>query len=176
MIRHRNDDDVSVCVDMLRAVHESDGYPVHLPESPLSFLVVPDALSAWVAEDPDDGVVGHVLLRPSAWSPAIMEAASAATGRDVAHLAVVARLLVAPWARRRGVGRALLDAAASRALDLGRQPVLDVVRGPGRGHEAAIQLYERAGWHRAGTVTGTFSNGTTVDELVYVGPASRPSR
>lgn len=175
VIRNRTDDDVPACVDILRTVHELDGYPVHLPENPESFLVVPDTLGAWVAEDPGDGIVGHVLLRPSAWSAAIMEKASAASGLDVEHLAVVARLLVAPWARRRGVGRALLDAAASGALELGRQPVLDVVQGPGRGHAAAIELYERAGWRRAGTVTGTFSNGATVDEAVYIGPTS-PSR
>jgi GNAT superfamily N-acetyltransferase len=163
-IRPRDDADIAACVDLLAAVHAADGYPVNLPADPKTFLVTPDMLGAWIAED-GENVVGHVALRPRT-SAGVMEKAAAAAGVGAERLAVVARLLVAPGARRRGVGWALLGAAARRASELGRHPVLDVVKG----HAAAVALYDRAGWRRAGEVQVTFPTGQTVNELVFVAP------
>lgn len=163
MVRPRVDADLPPCRRMLEAVHEADGYPVNMPEDPVAFLTVAGALGAWVAEH-DDGIVGHVLLRRATSAP-VMALASAASARAAEELAVVARLLVAPWARRRGIGGLLLARAAAEAVALGRQPVLDVVKGS----EAAIALYERSGWHRAGEVRVTFA-GRQFDELVYLAP------
>jgi len=154
---------------MLRHVHEADGYPLHLPEDPSAFVAVPDALGAWVAVA--DGVLaGHVVLRPAV-NPSVMALASAATGLPETRLAVVGRLFVAPWARRRGVGGALLARAAVEALDLGRRPVLDVVTKD----TAAIALYRREGWVEAGSVQTSFRSGETVDELVFLGPSPGPA-
>lgn len=164
-IRPRAERDLAECGSLLREVHEADGYPVHLPDDPESFVVVPDALGAWVALAAG-AVVGHVLLRPAA-NPKMMALASETTGHPESRLAVVGRLFVAPAARRLGVGRALLARAASEARALGRQPVLDVVS---KG-TSAIALYEREGWTKAGTIEVTFSSGETVSELVFVGPS-----
>jgi GNAT superfamily N-acetyltransferase len=164
VIRPRRDADLSRCVELLAAVHASDGYPVKLPSEPSAFLALPDSLGAWVAEI-DGRIAGHAALRCATSAP-VTELAQEATGAGTGRLAVVARLFVAPWARRQGVGRALLAAAAARARELGRQPVLDVVGG----HGAAVALYEAAGWRRAGEVRVTFRDGQTMDELVFVAP------
>ena len=163
LIRARDDEDLAACGDLVVAVNRLDGYPVKLPADPVSFLVVADPLGAWVAED-GGHVVGHVLLRPSTSEP-VMAAASAAARLLVPRLAVVGRLLVAPAARRRGVGRALLEVATARAHELGRRPVLDVVAG----HRDAVALYEDAGWRCVATVRTTFGE-ETYEELVFVGP------
>ncbi|HLW44894.1 MAG TPA: GNAT family N-acetyltransferase [Acidimicrobiales bacterium] len=175
-VRPRGDGDLAGCVSLLRAVHEIDGYPSYLPESPATFLTVPDALGAWVAladdqadhqadHQADDQLVGHVLLRP-ATSPAVMTAAAEASGRPPERLAVVGRLLVAPAARRRGAGARLLSHAALQSWKLGRRPILDVVVD----HVAAIALYEREGWERVGPVEVHFADGQTFRELVFLGP------
>lgn len=163
-IRPRHDPDLGACATLLTAVHAADGYPVNLPHDPVAFLAPPDTLGAWVAED-GGRLVGHVALRSRTSAP-VMAAAAAAAEVGAERLAVVARLLVSPESRRRGVGRALLEAAARRALELGRRPVLDVVRS----HTAAVALYDREGWDRAGEVEVTFPSGQTVKELVFLAP------
>lgn len=165
VVEPREEADLARCVALLETVHDADGYPVNMPEDPLSFLVVPDALGAWVALAEGD-VVGHVLLRP-ATNPKVMAVASEVTGLPETGLAVVGRLLVTPSARRRGVGAALLARAAGEAWQAGRQPVLDVVTD----HSEAIALYKRQGWRLAGSMQVTWANGQTIDELVFVGPS-----
>lgn len=65
------------------------------------------------------------------------------------HRADLAKMLVHPDARRRGVGEALLQAAEETAREAGRTLlVLDTAS------EAAARLYARAGWHACGTVPG----------------------
>jgi GNAT superfamily N-acetyltransferase len=163
-IRERTGADLERCVNLARAVHETDGYPVYLPDDLRAFLAMPDAIDAWVAER-DGEVIGHVALHQRS-SAAVMALAEAATGWPAARLGVIARLLVAPTVRRAGVGRALFDVAVDRADELGRWPVLDVVTR----HESGIKLYEAAGWSRAGQVTVTFGGGVPIEELVFVGP------
>src|SRR5207302_2545060 len=85
------------------------------------------------------------------------------------HLSVVARLVVAPNTRRRGIGRLLLGRAATEAADRGLVPILDVVSGS----RAAIALYERAGWTRLGEVSIAFQEGPIIEESVYVAPGSQ---
>jgi GNAT superfamily N-acetyltransferase len=82
------------------------------------------------------------------------------------QLGVVARLLVCPDVRRRGVGRALLEVATQEARTLGRWPVLDV----SDQFEPAVALYEHSGWVRAGQVHLEL-DGQAIEELVYLGPA-----
>jgi GNAT superfamily N-acetyltransferase len=163
-IRERAEADLGRCVELARVVHETDGYPVYLPDDLRSFLAVPHAIGAWVAERAGD-VIGHVALHQRS-SAAVMALAEAATGLPAPRLGVVARLLVAPTARRAGIGRALLDVAADRAVQLGRWPVLDVVTR----HESGIKLYEAAGWSHAGQVTVTLGGVGPIEELVFLGP------
>jgi GNAT superfamily N-acetyltransferase len=137
---------------------------MYLPTNLRSFIVNEDALGAWVAAD-DDEVLGHVALHRGS-SKEVMDMAMLATGVAEDRIAIVARLVVAPAARRRGVGRALLEKATLEAARLGRRAVLDVVEE----HRAAISLYESCGWTRAGRVDWTLPGDLPLRELVYLAP------
>jgi GNAT superfamily N-acetyltransferase len=95
-----------------------------------------------------------------------MDVALAAAGVGKDGIAFVARLLVAPAARRRGIGRALLGKATQEAVQLGRRAVLDVVED----HKAAIALYENCGWTRVGRVDWKLPGDLPLREFVYVAP------
>jgi GNAT superfamily N-acetyltransferase len=163
-IRRRREADLAECVRLAEVVHAQDNYPLRLPGNIRAFLVSGDAMAAWVAEE-DGEVVGHVALHPRSHSE-VVHVASEATGLPEDHHAVIARLLVAPRARRQGVGRGLLDVAAAEARARGLRPVLDVVTA----YHGAMRLYEQSGWTRAGQITFRFPDGETVEEFVYLGP------
>lgn len=95
-----------------------------------------------------------------------MALAGEATRRAPERLGVVARLLVAPVHRRKGLGGTLLGVAAQAAHARGRWPILDVARH----FDAAIGLYERFGWARAGRVDVRFRDAEPLAEYVYIGP------
>jgi GNAT superfamily N-acetyltransferase len=140
----RRTGDLDACVATLAAVHAADGYPARWPAEPGRWLTPRNLLSAWVAWRADE-VVGHVCLcrAEEGESAAIW---SAATGVPVELLGAVSRLFVVPAARRRGLGERLLAAACEKARRLSRHPVLEVLEGD----HAAMALYERLGWRRAG--------------------------
>jgi [ribosomal protein S18]-alanine N-acetyltransferase len=72
-----------------------------------------------------------------------------AIGTTEFAVAVVARLLVSPTARRQGISRALLANATGDATARGLRPIVDVATH----YKPAIELYEAAEWIRIGTVT-----------------------
>ncbi len=160
----RGEEDLDACVGLAEIVHRVDGYPKYLPGSLREFLAPDGALAAWVAVV-GSAVVGHVALH-SRTSPEAGELATQVTGQTAERLGFIARLLVSPQSRRRGIGRALLDVAAAEAVGHGLLPVLDVVTE----HHAAIALYERCDWIRIGRVTARFRDGGELEEFVYVAP------
>ncbi|HEV3368487.1 MAG TPA: GNAT family N-acetyltransferase [Acidimicrobiales bacterium] len=155
---------MDACVRLAEVVHERDGYPAYLATDLRTFLSAPDALAAWVAEA-EGQIIGHVALHGRT-IPAAMSIAADALTCPADQLGVVARLLVCPDVRRRGVGRALLEVATQEARTLGRWPVLDV----SDQFEPAVALYEHSGWVRAGQVHLEL-DGQAIEELVYLGPA-----
>ncbi|HXW39387.1 MAG TPA: GNAT family N-acetyltransferase [Acidimicrobiales bacterium] len=165
-VRRRTDADLDVCVDLATVVHERDGYPRFLPAGGdlRPFLSSSTAIGAWVAVE-GRTIVGHVAVHRRASEP-VMALATRTLGCEPDGLGVVARLLVAPTARRAGVGRRLLDHASAEATAAGLLPVLDVVTD----HVPAITLYERCGWVRVGTVRTTLGVGMAFDEHVYLHP------
>jgi len=81
-----------------------------------------------------------------------------ASKQNAAHRAEVIKLLVLTEARRKGIGRALMQAAEQAALARGRTLlVLDTRRG-----DAAEKLYRRLGW----TVTGIVPRYARSDSIV----------
>lgn len=140
LIREKVEADAAACLSLLMHVHQADGYPRYLPDDLPAFLTPLYETAAWVAEV--DGVlVGHVALHLAEVDPTL-EAAKRATGLPAEKLAVVARLLVSPAARRQGLGLALLAHATTHARAAGQRAVLDVTQDA----PVPMALYEAAGW------------------------------
>jgi ribosomal protein S18 acetylase RimI-like enzyme len=164
-VRPRTDADASACMVLARQVYDTDGYPSFLGDSGLERFIAPqDALASWVATI-DDQVVGMVTLRPHS-APASGSLAAAALGVDEARLGFVARLEVAPSARRCGVARALLDTVVADARRRGLVAVLDVVLHDG----GAVALYDASGWRRLGEHDLELRDGRHLPVAVYAAP------
>ena len=164
IIRDRSPGDGAILEAVARETHRVDGYPKYMPDDLRSFIVDKDALGAWVAQNEHE-VLGHVALHRRSESK-VMEEIRTTTGLEGDQVAVVARLLVSPAARRQGTGRALLDRAVEEARRLDRRAVLDVVDE----HRAAIALYERAGWTRVGKVDWSLPGDRLLREFVFLSP------
>jgi ribosomal protein S18 acetylase RimI-like enzyme len=139
--RYRDESDVDACVEALRAVYETSGYPTNWPADPAQWLRPSGILRAWVAATGDIPVAGHVILM----QPLPGE-----------RSAEVSRLFVAPAARRLGVASALLETAIRSAVANDLDLFLDVTD-----HlEGARALYQRAGFRLIST---TQADWTTPD-------------
>ncbi|WP_348542014.1 GNAT family N-acetyltransferase [Streptomyces sp. MJP52] len=164
-LRGRTDADLPVCAELLRAVHERDGYPLDRPADPAAWLTPPSLRSAWVAER-DGTVVGHAAL----CLPGADDVAPGRFGDDgLARTAVVNRLFVSPAARGLGVGAALLGRLTEEAAAAGLHPVLDVVATD----TAAVALYERLGWRHLGDAVRWWGPDRAVTLRCYAAPPSR---
>jgi GNAT superfamily N-acetyltransferase len=162
-IRQRREDDLGDLVDVAARVHQVDDYPMFLPDGDLvRFLTRPTPIVAWVAVR-GARIVGHVALHDTTSRP-VMELVEDRAPTSTA--AYVARQLVDPSSRGRGVGRRLLEHARRAAVEKGRSPFLDVVDTPTAA--AAISLYRHAGWEEIGRVRFELV-GEEVDELVFRG-------
>ena len=164
LIRDRCPADGAALEAIAVQTHVLDGYPKYLPADMRSFVMHAGALRAWVADDNGE-VLGHAALHART-APAVIDMARTATGLDDDQLAVLARLLVDPAARRRGIGRALIERATAEAARIGRRAVLDVVTE----HKDAIGLYEGCGWARVGEVEWALLDGRPLREFVYISP------
>jgi acetyltransferase len=89
----------------------------------------------WVAREANGGIIGTVQL-------------SLETRPNGSHRAEVMKLMVLGDHRRRGIGRALMQAAEEEARRLGRTTlVLDT-----RAGDPSEELYRSMGWTRAGVI------------------------
>ncbi len=140
------------------------------PADPSKWLTSDNLLAAWVAVD-EQAVIGHVALR-GAEDQTSAPAWSAATGLPPQQLAAIAKLFVAPHARGRGIGAALLGQASAEARTRGLAPVLEVLD-----HDrAAIALYERAGWRRVASDPVPWARAGDAPMLLhaYIAPQDEP--
>lgn len=88
------------------------------------------------------------------------------------HRADVAKMLVLPGARRRGLGEALMRAAEAAAAESGKTLlVLDTAS------DEAKRLYERCGWQRVGTIPdyALLPQGGYCDTVYYYKALARPT-
>lgn len=136
-MRERAAEDLPACVRTLEAVHTSNAYPVRWPADPAGWLSPAGSTAAWIAEL-DGAVVGHMCVVRGVEDPLV----TALTGAGPDRLSAVSRLFVAPDARGRGIGAALLAAGSAYASARGLRLMLDVVDDGG----PAVALYERSGW------------------------------
>ena len=107
--------------------------------------VADGTISTFVAREPDSRIVGCTILIRS-------------RNQNSMHRAEIGKVLVHRSARRRGVGRALMQAAEAEAKAEGRwMLVLDTVTG-----SAADALYRSLGWQVLGTMPdhGRLPDGT----------------
>jgi GNAT superfamily N-acetyltransferase len=151
------------------------GWPPHGVGSTENFVAGADPTCALVAVD-NSTLLSHVALHERS-AGSVMLLAADSLGVGVASLAVVARLFVDPRRRHRGIGRALLDAAAAEANRLHKYPILDVWTEL----DQAIRLYEVAERRRLGSVVFPFRSpcgpdclhqGPWLASFVYAAPSS----
>jgi ribosomal protein S18 acetylase RimI-like enzyme len=164
-IRPRRDSDIPEATKALVKVHERDGYPVEGVGEPESWLTPPDLLKAWVAEL-DGRIVGHVALSHPSGEDAVA-LWQEQSGASESEVAVLARLFVAPEARRMALGRRLTQAAMEYATEEDLRLVLDVMTKD----TSAMRLYEALGWQRIGTSKHAYGEGQQTDAICYVSPA-----
>ena len=153
--------DVDAALAVAKVTHEQDAYPVVWPADPADFVAPTDSLAAWVAEADAGEFLGQVRLRPPHGPPA--EVWTAGTNLPLDRLGVVARLFVAPPARRSGVGRRLLATAVQAAWNRDLVPVLDVLFC----YDLARRLYEAEGWERLGQFVWPMPDGTKEPSYAY---------
>ncbi len=84
--------------------------------------------------------------------------------RAAANEAEILTLAVKPSARGRGLGRALMQAAAARAVTLGAESLFLEV---GTDNPAALALYTGLGFARVGARKGYYESGSQGDALVF---------
>lgn len=164
LIREKTKRDEAECLDLLLRVHESDGYPLYLPEDVAAFITPDYEVTAWVAEK-DGRVVGHVALHRASVDP-ILAAARRATGLPARRLKVLSRLFTSPEVRSTGVGRALLRHATKQAESRGQRAVLDVLKTLG----APVALYESEGWKQVESLALRINDNAMLDLWVYISP------
>jgi GNAT superfamily N-acetyltransferase len=162
-IRARAASDMHALVEVAARVHVLDGYPAFLPDGDFHrFLTTPRPLAAWVAVV-DGEVVGHVSLHAESHPQAMEVVRGAGIAGEVG---VIARLLVHPAVRHRGLGARLLEHARTEAVARGLVPVLDVVASA----QPAVRLYRARGWEEIGRCTLARPDGPPIEELVFSVP------
>ena len=161
IVRARRQDDIDACLALLAEVHTADGYPLHWPADAPRWLTPEKLLAAWVAED-EGTVIGHVALC-GAVGDAAAPLWSAASGLPPDRIAEVTRLFVAPGARGRGVGAALLAKAWAEARSRGLRSALEVLDHDQR----AIALYERTGWRLVASVPAPWAQAAGGPALLH---------
>lgn len=152
-IRPRVAADLPPLAFALMAQQPETRYPFRnpLPMPVEHFLHADDAASAWTAELHGQPV-GHACRADGARGFPLADQMNAtcaqAHGCEVGDLTWVSALFVAREARRRGVGRQLLEAVVQDARSNGQHPCLEVLPV----HPAAMMMYLAAGWQVVGSL------------------------
>lgn len=164
-VRSRTAADLETCGTMLRRVNELDGYPVEGVTDTDAWLNPPTLTKAWVATL-DHKIVGHVLLTSPTEDDDAVRLWQEQSGMPLAAITVLGRLFVDPLARGHDAGSHLMKAALQYATTHRLTAVLDVMEKD----NAAIRLYERAGWRPIGEARHNFGANQSVRALCYVAP------
>jgi GNAT superfamily N-acetyltransferase len=140
----------------------ADGAPLgfRAPLDRMRALVLFEELARAVAEDGTRLIAG--------WADGRLAGCAALrwNGREIEpHVGELCRLMVAPWARRRGLGRALLEAAEQAARDDGRRIIYLFAAD----HGVAPLFYGQNGYRESGRIpqAGGLPDGGLVDTLIF---------
>lgn len=164
-VRTRTAADLKTCGAILRCVYQHDGYPVEGVTDTEAWLNPPTLTIAWVATL-DDKIVGHSLLSSPTEDDDAARLWQEQSGVPLDAITVLGRLFVDPLARGHNAGSHLMKAALRYATAHHLTAVLDVMKKD----DAAIHLYERAGWRPIGETSHTFGANQSVRALCYVAP------
>ncbi|KAF2965564.1 hypothetical protein GQX73_g8020 [Xylaria multiplex] len=160
-IRRRNDEDIPACVEIMKVVYQSSGYPVGGVDNALNELRTDDC--AWVAED-NGVIIGHVAMNRAREDyvnvPLWLEKHP---GADVA---VLARLFVDVKSRGRGAATKLIRTVEEEARNKGqRLLILALVK-----DQNAIRLYRSLGWEHYATTVFRYGEGKEIGAECFVSP------
>jgi L-amino acid N-acyltransferase YncA len=111
--------------------------PPSLAEMSARFAAIEAAGLPYLVVELDGRIAGYAYAGPYRPRPAYRHT-------------VESSVYVARWARRRGVGRALLDAVIERATAGGMRQMVAIIGDSA--HVASIQLHARAGFRLVGTL------------------------
>lgn len=164
-VRNRVTTDLETCGEILRRVHGHDGYPVEGVADTDAWLNPSTLTHAWVATL-DHKIVGHALLAAATKDDEAARIWQEQSGMPMAAITVFGRLFVDPPARGHHAGSRLMRAALQYATTHDRTAVLDVMEKD----NAAIHMYERAGWRPIGEARHAFGANQSVRALCYVAP------
>ena len=158
-IRTRRVTDLDACVEALRAVHETDGYPVNWPTDPRGWLSPSRLLQAWVVAESGGAVAGHVAVH--------RRLTVASHTQTPSRHGELARLYVTPAARRRSLATALVGQVRCWAAEHGYGLTLNVAD---ERRSAAVAFYEATGWRHSHTTDAdwTTSDGQPVKLRHYM--------
>lgn len=142
LVRHATRADASAVHELLTGIYREGGFFVHDGPEPLSSLAARidgrmPSRSLYLVAELDGQVAGWLELHRS---PA----------RRLEHVAVLT-LAVAPFARRRGVGRALMQRSYRWCEEVGALKMSLNVRAT---NEGAVALYESEGFEHEGRERG----------------------
>ncbi|KAI8625734.1 acyl-CoA N-acyltransferase [Xylariaceae sp. FL1651] len=163
-IRLRKDEDLAACVEVMKAVYETSGYPVAGVDNAAADLQTDDL--AWVAEDGEGSVIGHVALK---------EARTGNVGAALwwelhpgANIAVLGHLFVHPRSRGAGAGSRLVRTAEEEARRKGQRLIMFALVKD----QDAIRLYRRLGWEHYGSVIYRWGEGNAMAAECFASPVS----
>lgn len=147
-IRPRRDTDLAALGRVLVRVHSQDGYPVEGVADPIRWLTPPHQLAAWTALDQGQPV-GHAALAQATMDDDAAQVWHEYTGASLDRLTLLTRLFVDPDHRGQGIGRMLMRTIHDHLHQQKKTLAFDVMLKD----QAAIRLYEAAGYVRIGAIT-----------------------
>ncbi|KAI0532548.1 acyl-CoA N-acyltransferase [Xylaria digitata] len=160
-IRSRNDEDLPACVEIMKTVYQSSGYPVGGVDNALNELRTDDR--AWVAED-NSVIIGHIAMNRARED--YVNVALWLERYSKADIAVLARLFVHEKSRKRGAATKLIRTVEEEARSKGqRLLILALVK-----DQDAIRLYRRLGWEHYATAVFRWGEGNKMDAECFVSP------
>ncbi|KAF2771537.1 acyl-CoA N-acyltransferase [Teratosphaeria nubilosa] len=163
IIRKRAKGDLEGCVEVLKRVYATSGYPVNGTDHAADFLDYASLQRSWVAEE-NGQVVGNVsVATPSENDISAVLWNELYPGEPAATLE---RLFVHPGFQRKGVARQLMQAATAWGQEAGiRLLLFALVKDQG-----AIGMYRKLGWVEYGTREFHWGDGNSMAAICFASP------
>lgn len=159
-------EDLDPLARVLVEVHATDRYPVEGVDDPRVWLQLDSPLGQWTALL-DEAPVGHVAMLQAVLAEDGAAAQLAVQdGTPIEQVAVLARLFVAPSARKRSVATRLMETVerAARSADL--RLVLDVMTKD----RTALEIYRKRGWQPIGSFEHQYGDNQRTQAVALLGP------